>query len=159
MVDKALFSSNREDWETPQDFFDRLDAEFHFTLDAAASPENAKCENYYTKEDDALTKNWEGVVWCNAPYGKRKPKVLYSFVKKGWEEAQNGNIVVMLVASRTDVKWWHDYAMGAKEIRFVKGRLKFVGGDSGAPFPSAIVVFTKGYHRPTVYSIPARVYE
>ena len=158
MVDKALFSSNREDWETDQDFFDRLDAEFHFTLDAAASAENTKCEKYYTEEDDALTKVWEGTVWCNPPYGKRDHKRLYRFVKHGYEQAQKENtIVVMLIASRTDTKMWHDWVMGAKEIRFVEGRLNFVGGSSSAPFPSAVVVFTKGYHRPTVYSIPARV--
>ena len=62
----------------------------------------------------------------------------------------------MLIAARTDTRMWHDWVMGAKEIKFVKGRLNFVGGASGAPFPSAVVVFTRGYHRPTVYSIPAK---
>lgn len=57
-MDKVLFSSKKEDWETPQEFFDALDAEFHFTLDPCSDDENYKCENHYTKEDDGLSKDW-----------------------------------------------------------------------------------------------------
>ncbi len=56
----ALFSSNTDEWATPQDFFDKLDAEFHFTLDPCATPENAKCRNFYTKTENGLAKNWGG---------------------------------------------------------------------------------------------------
>ena len=55
-----LFTSEKQDWSTPQWLFDELDNEFHFTLDPCASPDNAKCENYYTVEDDGLSKNWGG---------------------------------------------------------------------------------------------------
>lgn len=55
---KALFSSNSDEWSTPQDLYDKLDSEFHFTLDPCSTHENHKCENYYTKEDDGLTKTW-----------------------------------------------------------------------------------------------------
>ena len=156
MVDKVLFSSKREDWETPQDFFDRLDAEFHFTLDAAASPENAKCEHYYTKEDDALTllgehRIWPGRVWCNPPYTKDW-RVTYDFVRTGYESSLFGATVVMLLAARTDTQWFHDYAMNAAEIRFVKGRLQFVGGESKATFPSVVLVFKPGKHELKVTS-------
>ena len=47
-------------WETPQWLFDQLDAEFHFTIDAAADDQNHKCERYYTVKDDALTQKWGG---------------------------------------------------------------------------------------------------
>ena len=60
MINKGLFSSNSEEWATPQDFFDKLDSEFNFTLDPCATTENAKCKKFFTKEQDGLNKNWTG---------------------------------------------------------------------------------------------------
>ena len=60
MITSGMFSSNSNEWATPQDFFESLDAEFHFNLDPCCTHENAKCENHYTIEDDGLTKNWGG---------------------------------------------------------------------------------------------------
>lgn len=139
----AAFSSKRCDWETPQKFFDQLNKRFGFTLDAAASDSNHKVDNYFTKEDDALTKSWGGVVFCNPPYGRDIAK----WVKKAHDEAQIGNAtVVMLIPARTDTSYWHDYIFGVAEVEFVRGRLKFeLGGKASesAPFPSAIVIFEK----------------
>lgn len=59
-LNKALFSSAKEDWETPQDFFDALDQEFHFNLDPCADDTNAKCAEYFTKEQNGLLKDWGG---------------------------------------------------------------------------------------------------
>lgn len=66
----VMFSSVTDDWATPQDFFDKPDGEFHFTLDVCADKNNHKCEKYYTKEQDGLSQSWNGVVWCNPPYGR-----------------------------------------------------------------------------------------
>ena len=136
---KVLYSSKEEKWATPQDFFDKLNDEFHFTLDAAASPDNAKCTNYFTEEQDGLAQSWEGhTVWCNPPYC-RKTEL---WVKKAYEEHQRtGCTVVMLLPSRTDVRWFHDYILGKAEIRFIKGRLKFGGNKNSAPFPSIVVIY------------------
>lgn len=136
---KVLFSSKEEKWATPQDFFDKLNDEFHFTLDAAASPDNAKCANYFTEEQDGLAQSWEGhTVWCNPPYCRKTGL----WVKKAYEEHQRtGCTVVMLLPSRTDVKWFHDYILGKAEIRFIKGRLKFGGNKNSAPFPSIVVIY------------------
>lgn len=68
MNTEAMFSSKTDLYETPQDFFDQLDAEFHFDLDVCALPENAKCKRYYTPEMDGLSQPWEGMCWCNPPY-------------------------------------------------------------------------------------------
>ena len=57
---KTMFSSATDDWATPQDFFDKLDAEFNFTLDPCASESNHKCAKFYTKEQDGLLQNWGG---------------------------------------------------------------------------------------------------
>lgn len=136
---KVLYSSKEEKWATPQDFFDKLNDEFHFTLDAAASPDNAKCANYFTEEQDGLAQSWEGyTVWCNPPYCRKTGL----WVKKAYEEHQRtGCTVVMLLPSRTDVRWFHDYILGKAEIRFIKGRLKFGGNKNSAPFPSIVVIY------------------
>lgn len=134
----ALYTSRTDEWETPQDLFDKLDAEFHFTLDPCATAENAKCSKYYTKEQDGLAQDWTGeTVWCNPPYGKEIPK----WLAKCAEHARGGGVAVALVFSRTDTKWFHDYVYGKAEIRFVKGRVKFGGAKYNAPFPSMVVIY------------------
>ena len=139
-VNPGLFSSATDDWGTPQALFDDINTEFGFTLDACASSHNFKVDNYFTKEDNALTKDWPGIVWMNPPYGR----TIGTWMSKAFSEAQKGGIVVCLVPARTDTAWWHDYAMKG-EIRFLRGRLKFeqpgFAKNSSAPFPSAIVIF------------------
>lgn len=134
----VLFSSKSDLWSTPQDFFDKLNDEFHFSLDACAIPENAKCQQYYTPADDGLAKPWAGVVWCNPPYGRQ----IGRWVEKAHYSTYSGVTTVMLLPARTDTKWFHDYIFAPQhEIRFVRGRLKFGGSKNSAPFPSVIVVF------------------
>ena len=139
-----MFSSKTDLWETPQKFFDDLDALFHFTLDACALPENAKCDRYFTPEQDGLSQPWGGgeIVWCNPPYGRE----IYKWVEKGYRSAENeGAIVVMLLPARTDTKWFHEfcYMNRLSTVRFVRGRLKFGGSKNSAPFPSMVVIFRK----------------
>lgn len=137
-MNSAVFYSSKTDmWATPQDFFDALDAEFHFTLDACAVKENAKCEAYYTPEQDGLDQPWTGRVWCNPPYGRN----VGQWVKKAHDTASGGGFVVMLLPARTDTRWFHDYIYGKTEVRFIKGRLKFGGCQNAAPFPSMVVIF------------------
>ncbi len=139
MTLEALLSSRNTEWATPQDFFDELDAIFHFDLDACATPDNAKCPRYFTPADNALQMRWEGVVWMNPPYGRE----ISAFMKKAFEESQLGSTVVCLVPSRTDTEWWHRYARQG-QIIFLRGRLRFQGAEHAAPFPSAIVIFWGG---------------
>ena len=128
-----MFTSASDKWETPQDFFDELDAEFHFERDVCATAQSAKCSSYWTAEDDALTKEWTGICWMNPPYGRGIAK----WVQKAYEADAT---VVCLLPARTDTAWWHDYCMQG-EIRFLRGRLKFSGHKWNAPFPSAVVIF------------------
>lgn len=113
-----MFSSKTDKWETPQDFFDELNREFGFSLDVCALPENAKTTRYYTPEQDGLAQPWEGVVWCNPPYGRQIGK----WVERAVLAAKSGVVVVMLLPARTDTKWFHEYIYGKAEIRFVRGR-------------------------------------
>lgn len=134
----AMFSSKTGVWETPKDFFDKLNEEFHFNLDVCALPENAKCSAYYTPDMDGLKQPWYGTCWCNPPYGRK----IADWVKKGYEEHKfRGNCIVMLLPARTDTKWFHEYLLGKSEIRFIRGRLKFGNSKNSAPFPSMVAVF------------------
>jgi site-specific DNA-methyltransferase (adenine-specific) len=135
------FSSASCEWATPQDLFDELNREFGgFTVDVCATKDNALCPRYYDREQDGLRQPWTGRVWCNPPYGRE----IRRWVQKASESVQSGEaeIVVCLVPARVDTAWWHDYCASA-EVRFLRGRLRFGEAKSGAPFPSAVVVFRK----------------
>lgn len=141
-LNESQYMSNKDEWETPQPVFDKLDGEFHFTLDPCASDENKKCDKYFTKEIDGLIQSWsDDTVYMNPPYGKELAK----WVRKAFEESQNGTVVVCLIPSRTDTRFWHEFVMRAREIRFVTPRLSFVGSDNKAPFPASVVVFDPSY--------------
>lgn len=138
MVNAGLYSSATDEWATPQQLFDELDREFHFTLDPCASAENHKCAKWYSKSDDGLSKSWAGeTVFCNPPYGTKIPK----WVAKCAAENERGVVCVMLLPARTDTRWFHDYIYNKAEVRFIKGRVRFGGAKWNAPFPSMIVVF------------------
>lgn len=147
MNTEVMFSSQTDQWATPQKFFDELNSEFNFTLDPCADEFNHKCSKYFTKEQDGLVQSWENeTVFCNPPYGKEVGK----WVQKCFEEVEAGGCecAVMLIPSRTDTRWFHDYIYKkASEIRFIKGRLKFGDSKNSAPFPSMVVIFRKGGER------------
>jgi phage N-6-adenine-methyltransferase len=130
------FSSETDLWATPQDFFDKQDAIYNFTLDVCATDDNAKCKKYFTKNDDGLNKEWHGVCWMNPPYGRE----IKQWMHKAYNESLKGVTIVCLVPARTDTVWWHEYAMKGN-IEFIRGRLKFGNAKNSAPFPSALVVF------------------
>ena len=136
---KTMFSSEDMSWETPQDFYNKLNEEFDFDLDPCATSSTAKCAKYFTEDDDGLKQSWSGhTVFCNPPYGRE----IKNWIKKAYEESRDENTrTVMLIPARTDTKYWHQYVMKADEVYFVKGRLKFGDSSNSAPFPSAVIVF------------------
>jgi len=141
MDNRVHFSSATDLWETPWLLFRQLDAQFSFTLDVCALPENAKCKRFYTPNDDGLAQRWKGVCWCNPPYGRN----IGRWVEKAYASAIAGDAtVVCLIPARTDTTWWHRYVMAASEVWLVSGRIRFGKARAGAPFPSAIVIFRPG---------------
>lgn len=142
-MNDALFSSAKQDWETPRALFATLNDEFDFELDPCSSASNAKCCVHFTEEEDGLTKSWGGLTaFVNPPYGR----AIKHWVQKSHEESYwTNSTTVMLIPARTDTTYWHDYVMRASEIRLIRGRLHFevdgVPSKVPAPFPSAIVVF------------------
>lgn len=140
MNTKLMFSSETDQWSTPQDFYDKLNEEFHFTLDPCADEKNHKCDTYFTVEQNGLLQDWKGyTVFCNPPYGRS----IKDWVKKCSDESKKNNIiVVMLIPARTDTKYQHDYIFPyANAICFIKGRLCFGEQKNSAPFPSQVVIF------------------
>lgn len=139
MNNDLMFSSKSNEWATPKQFYDDLNKEFNFTLDPCCTHENAKCEKYYTQEENGLLQSWQGeTVFCNPPYGKEQK----AWIKKAYDEWTKGNtIIVMLIPSRTDTEAFHDYIYGKAEIRFLRGRLKFGDSKNSAPFPSMIAIY------------------
>ena len=139
MAKSKLFglADDRTDvWATPQDFFDKLNTIFDFDLDVCALPENAKCKRYFTPEVDGLSQEWIGTCWMNPPYGRE----ISLWIEKAVETANSGHTVVALLPARTDVGWWQNYCLN-REIHFIRGRLKFGGSKTNAPFGCAVVVF------------------
>ena len=144
-MNAALLSGKKMDWCTPIDFFNELNKEFNFVLDAAATDETAKCKDYFTPETDGLKQSWkrtDGAVFCNPPYGREIGK----WVKKAYEEStKHDTTIVLLIPARTDTTYFHNYIYKRAEIRFIRGRLKFtdengIAGDA-APFPSMVVIY------------------
>jgi len=123
----VMFKSGNIHWSTPDDLYESLNNEFHFNDDPC--PLKSKV--------DGLHREWGSRTFLNPPYGTEIGKWLGT----AWLESLKGKIIVCLIPSRTDTKWWHDYVMKAQEIRFLKGRLKFGNAKNSAPFPSAVVVF------------------
>lgn len=140
-LNRGLFSSLTPEWPTPAVVFAALDGVYHFDLDACATPENAKCQRFFTPDQDALRQEWTGSVFLNSPYGRE----IGRWLKKAWESAQQGATVVCLVPARTDTSWFHSYCMKGN-IFFIRGRLKFGDAQNSAPFPSAVVVFEPSKH-------------
>lgn len=126
MMNPGMFSSASPHWATPLDVYEELDREFHFYMDPC--PLHAK--------SGGLEMAWVGAVFVNPPYGRH----ITRWIAKGWVSSLEGATVVMLLPSRTDTAWWHNYCMKG-EIRFIRGRLKFGNHNNNAPFPSAIVIF------------------
>lgn len=141
-MNKVLFSSNSDEWATPQEFFNSINKEFEFDLDPCATLENHKCDKYYTREEDGLSKKMGGHrVFCNPPYSQ-----INKWVEKAFRESKEDNtLVVLLIPSRTDTRYFHNFIYKRAEIRFVKGRLKFGNSNNSAPFPSMLVIFRGAY--------------
>lgn len=144
-MSSAPFTSNKDDWSTPQDFYDMLNLDWRFNLDPCASHDNHKCSKYFTIEDDGLKQSWIGYrVFMNPPYSQTAKWIekAYNERQLAYKSKKPETVIACLIASRTDTKYWHKYVMKADLIYFVRGRLKFGNAKHCAPFPSSLVVFS-----------------
>jgi phage N-6-adenine-methyltransferase len=140
------YSSNKMDWETPDDLFAQWNKRFKFNLDVCAAKHNTKCKKFFSVEKNGLKKKWRGNCWMNPPYGRE----LKAWVQKAHRQSMTGKCcVVCLLPARTDTRMFHEYIWDRErgepypgvEVHFLKGRVRFKGAMASAPFPSMIVVF------------------
>lgn len=141
-IDKLVKTNKRsEEWSTPLELFQRLDAKFKFTLDPCATKINAKCKKFFTKEENGLNQCWDGErVFINPPYNRK--------IGQWIQKAINSDaIVVCLLPCSTDTIWWHELVLKySSDIEFIKGRLNFNDDKKNrAPFSNCIVVFDNLY--------------
>lgn len=143
MVSKALFSSAKDDWGTPQAFFEFIEKQnplFPFIYDLAASKENTKAPTYFTKEDDFLSQDCErcyGRAFLNPPYSKN-----LAFLRHARKVSSKVFAITCLIPARTDTDFWFNEIRYASSIFFIKGRLRFEGAKHPAPFPSIVCEFS-----------------
>ena len=139
------YNGNGRHWATPHEIFDPLNSEFNFTLDPCATAETAKCKLFFTEEEDGLKQSWAGHrVFMNPPYGRE----IYAWTKKASSEAECGTLVVGLLPASCDLAWWHDDIVGKADVRYIRGRVRFLTGGpyrASGFFASVIVVW--GYLR------------
>jgi phage N-6-adenine-methyltransferase len=135
------FDSAKQDWTTPDEVFQPLHDEFGFTLDAAASKENARAPVYFDQVLDGLRQDWgQHVVWLNPPYGDGAAK-MSDWVRKSYAASRAGATVVLLIPARTNTSWFQDICLRYAEVRFIRGRPKFGDAEHGLPQPLCIVIF------------------
>ena len=141
-MNRVLFKSSNDSWSTPMSVYFDLNKEFNFNFDPCPLNSNFNSENITLFKSskpeifDGLQVDWGSSTFVNPPYSQ-----ISDWCKKAYEEYQKGKLVVMLIPSRTDTAYWHEYIMQATEIRFIRGRLKFGDSKNSAPFPSAVIVF------------------
>jgi len=142
------YNGNGRDWETPPEVFGPLHEEFRFTLDPCATAGTAKCARYFSESDDGLARSWTGErVFMNPPYGRE----IYAWTAKARREAAGGALVVGLLPASTDLAWWHDDVLGtAAEIRYIRGRVRFLTGGPyrASGFFASVVVIWRPYDPP-----------
>ena len=136
--------AGNQNWRTPNEFFDGVnDFVGGFDIDVCASNDNAKCEKYFTIEEDALKQDWEGLCWCNPPYSNIKP-----FMQQAISQAYGNDVeTFMLIPANFDTKYYHELVFDMVEfveaVYVVKGRLRFLGENNeplGTPkFPSVVI--------------------
>jgi phage N-6-adenine-methyltransferase len=139
------YNGNGREWETPPELFKLLDDEFHFTLDPCATDLNAKCRRYFTEKDNGLTQPWRRAgtrpnVFMNPPYGRE----IAAWTRKARGEAEFGALVVGLLPASTDLAWWHEDVVGHAEVRYIRGRVRFLTGGpyrASGFFASVIVIW------------------
>jgi site-specific DNA-methyltransferase (adenine-specific) len=143
-------STGENEHPTPQWLFDKINDMFNFEIDLSATSENAKCEKFYTKEQDALKYEWDNTsCWCNPPYSKDLQPL---FIQKAYTDSlKYKNTIVLLIPLRADTRVWHDYIWGKADVYIFKGRPKFYG-DKSPTYASALVVYSDSEHK-NIYTV------
>lgn len=135
------YNGNGRHWETPPEVIEPLNAEFKFTLDPCATKKTAKAPLFFDEKTNGLKQDWgKHRVFLNPPYGREIPP----WTCKARESAERGALVVGLLPASTDLAWWHEDVVGHAEVRYIRGRVRFLTGGpyrASGFFPSVIVIW------------------
>jgi phage N-6-adenine-methyltransferase len=149
-------SQEVDDRGTDLEFFARMEARFHFTIDAAAAAHNAKCERYYDREANGLEQPWaDERVWCNPPYSDIRAWVAKAW-NEWWADFRPNLIVMLLPANRTEQGWWQDLVEPHRDrvgsplrVEFLRGRMRFIqagrtgiGPNERPPFGCCLLIWS-----------------
>lgn len=139
------YNGKGREWRTPPEVFDPLNEEFQFTLDPCTTADNPLgVANYYTEQDNGLEQDWyDERVFMNPPYGRE----VYAWTRKARESAERGALVVGLLPASTDLAWWHDDVVGHAEVRYIRGRVRFLTDGpyrASGFFASVVVIWRPG---------------
>lgn len=134
------YNGRGREWETPPALFDALHAEFGFTVDVCATTANTKCSRFWSEAENGLEQDWRGErCWMNPPYGRE----VYAWTRKA--RTGGASVVVGLLPASTDLAWWHEDVLGhAVELRWIRGRVRFVTGGpyrASGFFASVVVIW------------------
>ena len=113
-----------DDWETPPEIFDLLHKKYDFTLDPCCTTQTAKCDNYFTIQEDGLKQKWFGRVFVNCPYSNI-PQWLDK-INHEMRRLDHPELIVALLPAWTDRDWFHDKLKNYIQIKFLRGRVKFL---------------------------------
>lgn len=142
---RGRYNGDGREWRTPPELFLALDREFSFTLDPCATRSNALCRRFFTEKQNGLAQSWKGErVFMNPPYGAE----IYAWTRKARD---SGALVVGLLPASTDLAWWHEDVVGRAEIRYIRGRVRFLTGGpyrASGFFPSVVVIWRNGVFSP-----------
>jgi len=134
-------NQTKQDYETPDDFFGAVKKRFPFIVDLAATPENAKCEAYYTPEENSWLYSWSvhyGWLWLNPPFKNIRP-----WADKCYKESQLGAKIVMLTPASVGSNWFKEICFGKCQVIFLNGRLTFKGETKPYPKDCMLTVWSK----------------
>lgn len=143
IVNKELAKSKgceqKDKWETPIYIFDELNDIYNFTLDPCCEIHTAKCNKFYTEEDNGLIQEWSNeIVFVNPPYSRGN---IDKWMEKCYNESSKGVTIVALIPVSTSSKWFHNYVWNKSELIFYKGRLRFNGAKFTAPFSNCLAIY------------------
>lgn len=179
------FSSERDDWATPQKLVNHMSEHYRLLMnmeikiDLCATAANTKCDSYISLDDgdDSLAMPWHQIIEMHTrlregelddpglPFsqtmGWMNPpygRQIGEWIWKAYDTGRLGQPVLCLLPARTDTKWWHEFVLKAYHIWFIKGRLHFDGHDNAAPFPSAMALFLGDLEDPVYKTIDAKLF-
>lgn len=151
---------DKDTWATPQYLFNWLNSIYDFDVDLCASKENAKCEAYFTQDDNSLIQGWRNhqgfirnIGFCNPPYSYIKP-----WIDKAISESNNGFTTVMLIPTPNGESHYHEIFVHATSITFISGRIAFYNPHlkkyvSGNTRGSCVVEFSRKFNPDTPIQI------